>query len=373
MIIKNARILNSDFKFIDTDLELEDGKFSAIGETDKNADLDLGGKYIVPGLIDIHIHGAVGARCDDHSEESVFKIAEYLLGSGITSFAFTISSRSDSETLRAIENCRTYVDDGEKHAKIAGIHMEGPYLSMIRKGGMSETRIRRPDIDEFNHYYEAANGLLKLIAVAPEVDGAIDFIREASKKCTVSMGHTDAHYDTAMLAIEAGAKHVTHTFNAMRPYGHRDPAVLGAAFDSSVMCECISDGYHLSPTTVRMLYKLVGVERLVLISDSCFAGLVDGTYGSNDHVITVKDGLATKTDGTISGSCFHLMHSVRKAIEFGIPAEHAFKCATINPAKVMKIDDKVGSIEVGKCADFLVLDESYNLVSVYKNGKLVNQ
>ena len=118
MIIKSARILNSDFKFVDTDLELEDGKFSAIGETDKNADLDLGGKYIVPGLIDIHIHGAVGARCDDHSEESVFKIAEYLLGSGITSFAFTISSRSDSETLRAIENCRAYVDDGEKHAKI---------------------------------------------------------------------------------------------------------------------------------------------------------------------------------------------------------------------------------------------------------------
>ena len=238
---------------------------------------------------------------------------------------------------------------------------------------MNETRIRRPDINEFNHYCEASNGLLKLIAVAPEVDGAIDFIKEASKKCTVSMGHTDAHYDTAMLAIEAGATHVTHTFNAMRPYGHRDPAVLGAAFDSNVMCECISDGYHLSPTTVRMLYKLVGADRLVLISDSCFAGLVDGIYGSNDHVITVKDGLATKNDGTISGSCFHLMHSVKKAIEFGIPAEHAFKCATINPARVMKIDDKIGSIAVGKCADFLLLDESYNLISVYKNGTLVNQ
>ena len=370
MIIKNANVLNSDFKFVTTDLEIDGGIFKSIGKTDGEG-LDLGGKYIVPGLIDIHIHGAMGARCDDKSESSVYTVAEYLLKSGITSFAFTISSRNNEETLRAIENCRSYVNDGEKHAKISGIHMEGPYLSMIRKGGMSETRIRRPDIEEFNRYYEASGGLLRLIAVAPEVAGAIDFIKEASKKCTVSMGHTDAQYDTAMLAIEAGAKHVTHTFNAMRPYGHRDPGTLGAAFDSDVMCECISDGYHLCPTTVRMLYRLVGEERLVLISDACFAGLANGTYGSNDHVITVKDGLATKTDGTISGSCFNLLHSTRQAIKFGIPMEHAFKCATINPAKVMRIDDKVGSIAEGKCADFLVLDEELNLVSVYKNGELV--
>ena len=370
MIIKNANVLNSDFKFVTTDLEIDGGIFKSIGKTDGDG-LDLDGKYVVPGLIDIHIHGAMGARCDDKSESSVYTVAEYLLKSGITSFAYTISSRSDDETKRAIENCAAYVKDGEKHAKVAGIHMEGPYLSLAKKGGMNKTRIRRPDIEEFNRYYEASGGLLKLITVAPEVDGAIDFIKEASKLCTVSMGHTDTDYDTAKLAIESGAKHVTHTFNAMRSYGHRDPALLGAAFDTDVMCECISDGYHLSPTTVRMLYRLVGEERLVLISDACFAGLADGKYSSNNHNITVKDGLATKDDGTISGSCFNLLHSTRQAIKFGIPMEHAFKCATINPAKVMKIDDKVGSISEGKCADFLVLDEELNLVSVYKNGELV--
>jgi len=374
MIIKNATVLNDNFKFVKTDIKVEDGKFAFIGECCEEADLDLSGKYIVPGLIDIHIHGGKGVRFDDSdgTEETVEKITEYLLNNGTTSCAATISSRSFEATVDNINRCKGYVANGQKYARIIGIHMEGPYLSILKKGAGVPKYIRKPDIEEFKKFYEVSEGLIKLIDVAPEVEGGLDFIAQASKMCTVAMGHTDSDYATAMEAIKIGASHVTHTFNAMRSYNHREPNLLGAAFDTDVICECISDGIHLSPTTVRMLYKLVGSERLVLISDTCMqAGLPDGQYMSTKegHKITVTNGLAVNADGTICGGCYPLLYSVQKAIEFGIPADEAFKCASIIPARVMKADNELGSIKEGKIADFLVLDENYKLCDVYKNGE----
>ena len=198
----------------------------------------------------------------------------------------------------------------------------------------------------------------------------IDFIEKCD--AVVSIGHTDCTYQEAVSAMKAGANCLTHTFNAMPSYHHRNPGVLGAAFESDIMCECISDGIHLHPVTVHTLYKIVGDDRLVLISDSMAAtGLPEGIHTvTGGREVVVKDGKVTLPDGTIAGGTATLLHCVRQAIRFGIPKESAFKCATINPAKAMGVDDEMGSITVGKCADFLVLDSDFNLCNVYKDGIL---
>ena len=371
MILKNATILNKSFEFEKTDLVIEKGKFAAIGKTDAEG-IDLEGKYIVPGLIEIHTHGAVGYGFPSTAPEATEKVAEFMLKNGVTAYAPGICSAEFDIMLESCKHVKTYADSGEKYAKIAGVQLEGPYLSPNNHGGMRPEDLRRPDVDEFNMMNELTGGRIKLIALAPEIDGAFEFIEEMHDKVKISIAHTKASYETAKKAIELGVCHMTHTFNAMPSYMHRDPGVLGAAFESDIMCECISDGIHLHPITVNILYKIVGEDRLVLISDSMNAtGLPEGVHRvSGGREVTVKDGKVTLPDGTIAGGTATLLHCVRQAIRFGIPAEKAFKCATLNPAKVMGIDDVVGSITEGKCADFLILNHDLSLCNVYKDGNL---
>lgn len=371
MIFKNATVLNNSFKFEKTDLIIENGQFVSIGKTNTDG-IDLDGKYIVPGLIEIHTHGAVGYDFSDRKPECVEKVAEFMLKNGVTSYAPGICS---AEFDNMLENCRyvkAYADSGEKYAKIAGVQLEGPYLSPNNHGGMRPEDLRRPDVDEFNMMNELTGGRIKLIAIAPEIEGGFEFIEKMHDKVRISIAHTTADYETAKKAIEIGVCHLTHTFNAMPSYHHRNPGVLGAAFESDIMCECISDGIHLHPVTVNTLYKIVGDDRLVLISDSMAAtGLPEGIHTvTGGRQVTVKNGKVTLPGGTIAGGTATLLHCVRQAIRFGIPAEKAFKCATLNPAKVMGIDNTTGSIAEGKCADFLVLDEEFNLCNVYKDGIL---
>ena len=369
MIIKNAKVLTGDFEFKNTDITVENSKFTSLEKTDEQG-IDMSGKLIVPGVIDIHMHGAAGASLCGFTREKMDIISECMLKMGTTSYSPTWYTMSEESALEYIDIVKEYIADGEKYAKVAGLHFEGPYVTYAKKGGMNEIYIRKPDLEEFERIAQKAGDLLKIMAIAPDLDGAMEFIKEASKKCVISIAHTECDYDMALEAIRNGASHITHTFNAMNGFSHRAPNVLGAAFDTDVMCECISDGVHLHPSAVRLLYKMVGEDRLVIISDSMDAvGLADGEYPDKDgRIIYVKDRKATLANGTIAGGCYSLLECVQSAIDFGIPAEKAFKCASYNPAKVMKIEDKVGSIEVGKYADFLVLDENYKLCSVYKNG-----
>ncbi|MBP3362064.1 MAG: N-acetylglucosamine-6-phosphate deacetylase [Clostridia bacterium] len=368
MNIKNAKVLTGDFDFRITDVMIEGGRFTDVSDN-KYDGIDMTGKYIVPGLIDIHTHGAVGCDNSDQDSTSIENIAEFMLKNGVTTFAPTLITGSEKSFIDAAMNVAKYINDGEKFSRIAGIHMEGPYFSKTYKGAQNEKYLRNPDASEFRRINAASGNIVKLISLAPELEGALDFISEIKAEAVVSIGHTDSDYDTAAAAIAAGAAHMTHTFNAMRSFHHRNPNAIGAAFDSNITCECICDGIHVHPAAVRSLYKLIGRDRLVFISDSVRAtGMEDGVYDLGGQDITVRNGKATLSDGTIAGSTATLLRCVRKAIEFGIPAADAFKCATINPAAVMKIDDRAGSIENGKNADFLVLDENFRLCSVYKNG-----
>ena len=334
--------------------------------------MDLLGKYIVPGLVDIHVHGTNASQMGDQDDEIVSCMAEYLVKRGTTTFVPTISCCAKETLMNNVQQVKEYKKNGKWGTVVGGIHLEGPYFSMNYKGAQRPEYIRKPDVTEFRELQDASGGEIRIISIAPEIPGALEFIEEVSKECVVSIGHTDSDYDTAVAAIKKGASHMTHTFNGMRPFKHREPNALGAAFDSNSTCECISDGIHLHPSTVRTLYKIVGSDRLVLITDGCRqVGMEDGEYTFGERKLIIKDGKATMEDGTIDGGCYTLLHNVRCAIEFGIPVEEAFRCASINPARVLKIEDKVGSIDTGKNADFLVLDEHYQLCAVYKKGKLV--
>jgi N-acetylglucosamine-6-phosphate deacetylase len=372
MLLKNGNVLNSRFEFVKTDITVENGKFVSLLPKDSEEGIDLSNKYIVPGLIDIHIHGANGYQVMDESEQSMSEMASFLLKNGTTTFCPTLPTLPYHAMYSALDNIRKYRMGNKNGAKVGGIHLEGPFVSKTFKGALDENAIREPNIRVFNEMNAFSDYNIKIISLAPELPGAMKFIQEISPECVVSIAHTDSDYNTAVEAISNGASHMTHTFNAMRPFKHREPNALGAAFDSNITCECISDGIHLHPSTVRTLYKIVGADRLVLISDGCIqVGLADGEYTFGERKLLIKDGKATLPDGTIDGGCFTLLQNVRSAIQFGIPAEAAFRCASLNPAKVLKMDHVVGSIDVGKCADFLVLDQEYELCAVCKDGILL--
>jgi N-acetylglucosamine-6-phosphate deacetylase len=257
-------------------------------------------------------------------------------------------------------------------AKVGGIYMEGPYFSMKYKGGQNPEFIRCPDIDEFNTINAISHGLIKIVSIAPEVEGAEEFIRSVCPTVKVAAGHTDADYDTMLRAIEWGVGQLTHTFNTMRPLHHREPNAIGAALDGSVMCECIADGIHVHPVMVRLLYKAVGGERLVLVSDSVRpAGLTDGQYTSGGLKVFVKHGRIILENGDIAGGSTPLFECMKRAISFGVPIEDAVRAATYNPAKSAGIDEEVGTIKNGRAADFLLVDSDLNLKAVYIDGKKV--
>ena len=226
-----------------------------------------------------------------------------------------------------------------------------------------------PEIEMFDRLYELSGGAIKLIDVAPELPGAVPFIERASKKCVVSIAHTTANYDQAKAAFAAGASHVTHLFNAMPPFNHRDPGVVGAASDDAAHVEMISDGIHLHPAVVRSVFRWFGAERVCLISDSMrAAGMPNGVYSLGGQTVYMTDGKATLEDGTIAGSATCLAECFRRAVSFGVPLDAALRAATINPAQAVGLFDELGSITAGKRADVLVLDETLHPEKIFIGG-----
>ncbi len=367
MIIKNGLIFGEDASFTIGDLFIENGTIVADrSQVTDLTEIDASGLYVLPGLIDVHSHGACGCDFSDADAEGLRTILKYERAHGITSYCPT-SMTLPKEQLLAIFATAKEAESAKdpQLAHIVGINMEGPFLDPAKKGAHVEEYILAPDADFFRECNENSGNMIKLVTLAPNMKGAMEFIQELHEETNISLGHTSADYDTAKAALQAGANHVTHLYNAMQPLHHRKPGLIGAAAeDLDCMAELISDGIHIHESVVRATFQLFP-ERVVLISDSMRAtGMENGTYELGGQQVTVVGRLATLADGTIAGSATNLYDCMCTAISFGISLEDALIAATANPAKSIGIYDTVGSLTPGKRADVLLVDKDLNLVQV---------
>lgn len=369
MIIKNANVFSEDGTFTHRTIHI-DKELITDAAVDNNI-LDAKGLYAIPGLIDLHFHGCVGHDFCDGTMEAIEAIAKYQAQNGITSIAPATMSLGDNQIFNILSCAASY--ESEAGASLVGIHLEGPYLSHAKKGAQNPKYLRNADVEHFEKLLELSGELIKIVSIAPEEAGAIEFITALKDKVILSLAHTTADYTTSMKAFEHGASHVTHLYNAMPPFSHRAPGVIGAAFDTKhSYVEVICDGVHIHPSFIRSTFQLFGDERIVLISDSMMAaGMQDGSYSLGGQAVTVKGNLATLSDGTIAGSVTNLMKCMKNAVFYGIPLESAIKCAAVNPAKELGIYEKYGSISTGKYANIVLLDKDLNLKSVILKGKLL--
>ena len=365
MIIKGGKVFQEDGSFLEQALYINDHRLVDKAEyQDDGKVIDAEGLLVLPGLVDIHSHGAAGEDFSDGNPEGLKKILQYEKRCGITSYCPT-SMTFPKERLRqifaSIKGAQT--EDG---ATVVGINMEGPFLDPAKKGAHVEKWIAAPDAAFVRELNQDADGLVRLVTLAPNMDGAEEFIKEMHEEVCISLGHTAADYDCASRAMKLGAHHVTHLYNAMQPFGHRAPGLIGAAMDDpECMVELICDGYHIHPSAIRAAFRLFGPERVILISDSMRAtGMENGTYELGGQEVTVKDRKAVLKDGTLAGSATNLYGCMCKAIEFGIPLEQAIMAATANPARSIGIFDRVGSIRIGKQADLLLVSENLELKRV---------
>lgn len=372
MIIENVLVYSEDKKFQKGNIIIENGLFAE--ESTDGVVIDGKGCYAIPGLVDIHFHGCMGADFCDGTVDAIRTIADYEASQGITTIVPATMTLPEEELRKIMASAAEYnKEENTTGAALSGINMEGPFISAAKKGAQAATYIRKPDVEIFRKLQQASNGLIKLCDIAPEEEGAMEFIKELKDEVNVSFAHTMANYDVAKKGYDLGANHATHLYNAMPAFAHRDPGVIGAARDSRhVYVELICDGIHIHPATVRATFEMFGDDRIVMISDSMRAtGLSDGEYTLGGQAVTVRGKLATLvSDGAIAGSCTNLMECIRTAVrEMEIPFESAVACATMNAAKSVGLYDRCGSITVGKNADVVLLDKDLNLRKVIVRGK----
>ena len=342
-----------------TDITVEDGIIKSIGKTEDEG-TDFGGLKIYPGLIDIHSHGNLGMEAVD-LDITLDEMADYQLANGTTTWYPTTSTASKEQVYTA---CSRPLDIGHG-SNMPGYHMEGPFLNPKKRGAHAEYLLTTPKIQWLKDL-----PLIKRVTLAPELPGSKEIIEKSGVQVTI--GHTDADYDTALGAMKAGANCLTHTFNAMNGIHHRNPGPIPAAIDCDhVYTEIICDGFHIHPAIIRMLIKAKGVDRVILVSDAVRTmGMPDGVYPSKGGLtVVVRDGNTyVEGENTIAGSTTPLFKCVRRAIEFGIKEEDAVKMATENPARLMNLNK--GKIEVGYDAEFIIVDDEFNLKSVIVRGEI---
>ena len=336
---------------------------------DVRTGIDGAGGYLIPGLVDIHTHGCAGCDAGDGDPVSVHKMGTWYLKHGVTAWCPTMTALPEPDLLRAVRAVSDY-GSPEDGAKMAGIHLEGPFLNPERCGAQPAGDLLVPDPALMERVQKEAGGLVRLVTVAPELDGAEPFIRRLSGQMTVSVGHTNADYSTAMRAFEAGASHATHLYNAMAQFRQREPGVPGAVFDSDVTAEIIPDGLHVHPSVIRMTHAWLG-KRMVLVSDSIrCAGMPEGEYSLAGQKVEYSSGKAVLSGTeTLAGSSIPLLDGLRRCVSFGIPLEDAVRACTETPADVIREGDRFGRILEGRSADLVLLDRDLKIMEIYRNGR----
>lgn len=389
---------------INKETEVQNEKTS---ENSKNI-IDGKGAYAIPGLIDLHFHGCMGDDFCDGDKEAIHRIAEYEASVGVTAIApatmtlpveeledilkiaaaYKKDSESEQKVQKQVDNISKELQteknsekneekrkENKKRADFVGINMEGPFISPVKKGAQDERNIIACDEAIAQKFLDASDNLVKFMGIAPEEsENTVSFIENMKDKVNISLAHTNADYKSAKAAFDAGANHAVHLFNAMPAFTHREPGVVGAVSDSEhVMAEIICDGVHIHPSMVRAAFKMMGAQRMILISDSMRAtGMPDGQYTLGGLDVKVRGNRATLvSDGALAGSVTNLADCMRTVVtQMGIPLETAVACATKNPAISLGIYEERGSISVGKKADIVLLDENLTLKTVIKSGML---
>lgn len=394
MIIKNVKIYTEEKSFREGSIFIQNGAFCAESDADAAEVIDGKGRYAIPGLIDLHFHGCAGYDFCDGTTEALDKISEYEAAAGITGISPATMTlpfdelehilrtayeyQSSQQSLAADQNhTENTAASGCCHgADLIGINMEGPFISSTKKGAQDPRHILQCDVNTARKFINSSGGLVKFIGIAPEENpDYLEFIAQLKDQVNISLAHTNADYDTAMSAFGAGANHAVHLYNAMPPFTHRSPGVVGAVADSPhVYAELICDGVHIHPSVVRATFRMLGEDRIIFISDSMRAtGMPDGRYTLGGLDVDLKDNRVTLvSDGALAGSASNLMQCMRTAVtQMGIPLETAVACAAVNPAKCLGVYDSRGSITIGKKADVVLLDESLETAAVIKDGRKI--
>lgn len=377
LIIKNALIYRENASFETGDIFIRKdrigGYSNCSGEDLDEAVINADGLFAIPGLTDIHFHGCSGYDFCDGTKEAFDAITDYEASQGVTTLCpatMTLPEERLSDIMKSFDRYRN-----ETGSILCGINLEGPFLSAKKKGAQKEEYLRKADISMFQRLQELSGNKIRIVDIAPEEEGALDFISAVKDSVVVSIAHTTADYETSMEAFKRGASHVTHLFNAMPAFLHRDPGVIGAAFDTqNCHVEMICDGIHLHPGTIRAAVRMFGRERIVFISDSIMAaGLKDGSYSLGGQEVQVTGKRVTlKKDDVLAGSATNLMDCMKYAVlQAGIPLETAVWAAAVNPARVIGIDSEFGSITPGKVANIVLLDKELNTKVVILKGKII--
>lgn len=384
-LIHLGRALTPTTEIKDAGILIREGVIEAIGPRSSISlptgalEIQATDKTAIPGFIDIHIHGAGGHDVMAASASALHAVTRKVAEFGTTSLLATTVTASPEDTCRAVEGIAKYIPQQhaspESHAEILGIHFEGPFISKERRGVHPPQWIQSPSAEMLERFLQAAAGNARLMTIAPEVLGAIPCIDAARKAgLVVSMGHTDANYEQARFAISRGVRNATHMYNAMRPFSHRDPGVIGAVLTTpEISAELIADGVHVEEAAMKLLLQAKGAERVILVSDGLSAtGMPDGKYMLGDFEVIVSNGVCRNAAGILAGSTLTLDRALRNIVNLGISLPDAVRMLTLNPASLLGIEFKKGSLRIGADADVLLLDEGLRVTNVWSRGIALN-
>jgi len=378
-----SRILTPQEELLDAVILVEGGRITAIGHRDEvkipegAVDYVASGMTVVPGFVDVHIHGAGGHDVMEATHAALDCITSTVARHGTTSILATTVTAPVDETCKSLEGIAQYIRSHEHQentglaAEILGIHLEGPFISKTRRGVHPSDSITRPSIEILDKFRAASDGLIRILTVAPEIPGALDLIRAAvTNGIVAAIGHTDADYEQARAAIQAGARHAVHFYNAMRPFSHRDPGVIGAVLtEPDVTAEIIADGVHVAGPAIQVLLGTKGFDTVLLASDGTAAtGMPDGNFRLGNFEVTVKDGVCRNSEGKLAGSTLTLDRALRYIVSLGVPLIDALRMATILPARRLGLAGKKGIIAIGADADLVVLTPDLRVAGVMTRG-----
>ena len=382
--MKKYKIFAEDKKFYLGNINCsEDGRFSSVHLEEELREEEVFQRkedFLIPGLIDIHFHGCLGQDFCDGTRDAIECLAKYEIEHGVTGICPATLTLALDDLDAVLSLARDYAEEGEKEgkARLLGINMEGPFISHVKKGAQNEKYILQCDEKILSRFIESSGGLVKFVGLAPEENPDFEeFIKKAKGRVKISLAHTNADFETALLAYCAGASHAVHLFNAMTGLDHRNPGVVGATVESKeVYAELITDGIHVHPVMVRAAFALLGEDRVVLISDSLRStGMPDGIYDLGGQKVKKEGKRCTLVEGgNLAGSVSNVFDCMKTAVQLmKIPFKKAILASTINPAKSLGVEKELGSISVGKRADYLILDNDLNLKAVYQSGKEIER